>query len=143
MITVVIPTLNEEEHIESVIRFAQKQPNVTEVIVVDDKSLDNTVTVALAAGARVITSTKLGKGTSMKEGVMNAANNIVVFLDGDIDPYPHYTIKLLTDPIINGEAEFVKASFSPLNLISIAQFLKRLLSNGILTSTLHITKAKF
>ena len=112
MITVVIPTLNEEEHIESVIRFAQKQPNVTEVIVVDDKSLDNTVTFALAAGARVITSTKLGKGTSMKEGVMNAANNIVVFLDGDIDPYPHYTIKLLTDPIINGEADFVKASFS-------------------------------
>ena len=112
MITVIIPTLNEEEHIESVIRFAQKQPNVTEVIVVDDKSLDNTVTFALAAGARVITSTKLGKGTSMKEGVMNAANNIVVFLDGDIDPYPHYTIKLLTDPIINGEADFVKASFS-------------------------------
>lgn len=112
MITVVIPTLNEEEHIESVISFAKNQPLVTEVIVVDDKSLDNTVTFARAAGARVITSTKLGKGTSMKEGVMNAANDIVVFLDGDINPYPHYTIKLLTDPILNGEADFVKASFS-------------------------------
>lgn len=112
MITVVIPTLNEEEHIESVISFAKNQPLVTEVIVVDDKSLDNTVTFARAAGARIITSTKLGKGTSMKEGVMNAANDIVVFLDGDIDPYPHYTIKLLTDPILNGEADFVKASFS-------------------------------
>lgn len=112
MITVVIPTLNEEEHIESVISFAKNQPLVTEVIVVDDKSLDNTVTFARAAGARVITSTKLGKGTSMKEGVMNAANDIMVFLDGDINPYPHYTIKLLTDPILNGEADFVKASFS-------------------------------
>lgn len=112
MITVVIPTLNEEEHIESVIKFAQNQPGVTEVIVVDDKSLDKTAAISIASGARVITSTKLGKGTSMKEGIMNASNGIIVFLDGDIEPYPHFTIKLLTDPILNGEAAFVKASFS-------------------------------
>ena len=112
MISVIIPTLNEEEHIENVIKFAFNQPNVTEVIVVDDKSLDNTVTIARNCGAKVVTSTKLGKGTSMKEGVMCASNNIIVFLDGDIDPYPHFTIKLLTEPIIQGEVDFVKASFS-------------------------------
>lgn len=112
MISVIIPTLNEEEHIESVIRFAFNQPHVTEVIIVDDKSLDNTVTIALNCGAKVVTSTKLGKGTSMKEGIMCASNNIIVFLDGDIDPYPHFTIKLLTEPIIQGEVDFVKASFS-------------------------------
>ena len=33
MITVIIPTLNEEETIASVVRFAQAQPHVTEVIV--------------------------------------------------------------------------------------------------------------
>ncbi len=112
MITVIIPTLNEEEHIASVIQFAQKQEYVNEVIVVDDKSLDKTVAIATKCGARVITSTKLGKGASMKDGVLCANNEIVAFLDGDIDPYPHYTIKLLTDPLINGEAEFVKSSFS-------------------------------
>lgn len=112
MITVIIPTLNEEETIQSVIQFAWSQPNVTEVVVVDDKSIDATVAIAVANGAKVITSTKLGKGSSMKDGVLFASNPIVAFLDGDIDPYPHYTIKLLTDPILNGEVDFVKSSFS-------------------------------
>lgn len=112
MITVIIPTLNEEEHIASVINFAKSQPNVSEIIVVDDKSLDHTVSIARQNDARVITSTKLGKGASMKDGILCATNEILVFLDGDIDPYPYYTVKLLTDPILNGEAEFVKSSFS-------------------------------
>lgn len=112
MITVIIPTLNEEEHIASVIKFAKEQPNVSEVIVVDDKSLDKTVNIALDNGAKVITSTKLGKGASMKDGILCSKNEIIAFLDGDIDPYPHYTIKLLTDPLLEGDAEFVKSSFS-------------------------------
>lgn len=112
MITVIIPTLNEEEHIGNVIDFAKGQPNVSEIIVVDDKSLDRTVIIAQQHGAKVITSTKLGKGASMKDGVSCSSNEIIVFLDGDIDPYPHYTVKLLSDPILNGEAEFVKSSFS-------------------------------
>ncbi len=112
MITVVIPTLNEEENIASVVNFAKAHSHVTEVMVVDDKSIDKTVKIALKNGAKVITSTKLGKGASMKDGVLCASNDIIVFLDGDIDPYPHYTIKLLTDPILHGEVDFVKSSFS-------------------------------
>jgi len=112
MITVIIPTLNEEENIASVVAFAQRQPNVSEVIVVDDKSLDRTVSIAQQSGAKVITSTKLGKGASMKDGILCASNEIIAFLDGDIDPYPHYTIKLLTEPILQGEADFVKSAFS-------------------------------
>ncbi len=112
MISVIIPTLNEEENIASVVNFAKLQPFVGEVIVVDDKSLDKTVPIAQACGAKVITSTKLGKGASMKDGVLFATNDIIAFLDGDIDPYPHYTIKLLTDPILAGEVDFVKSSFS-------------------------------
>jgi glucosyl-3-phosphoglycerate synthase len=112
MITVIIPTLNEEENIASVVNFAKAQPNVTEIIVVDDKSLDRTVAIAQENGAKVITSTKLGKGASMKDGILCATNEIVAFLDGDIDPYPQYTIKLLTDPILKGEVDFVKSSFS-------------------------------
>ena len=112
MITVIIPTLNEEETIASVVRFAQAQPHVTEVIVVDDKSIDKTVSIAQEHGAKVVTSTKLGKGASMKDGVHYAKNEIIAFLDGDIDPYPHFTIKLLTEYLLNGEADFVKSTFS-------------------------------
>lgn len=112
MITVIIPTLNEEENISSVVEFAYSQASVSEVIVVDDKSQDRTVAIANQCNAKVITSTKLGKGASMKDGVLCAKNEIVVFLDGDINPYPYYTIKLLTDPILSGEVDFVKSSFS-------------------------------
>lgn len=112
MITVIIPALNEEENIRSVVNFAISQAGVTEVLVIDDKSVDNTVKYAQQAGARVITSTKLGKGASMKEGIMYASNEIIAFLDGDIDPYPHQTIKRMCEPIISGKAEFVKSSFS-------------------------------
>ncbi len=112
MITVIIPALNEEAHIAYVVNFARENPNVSEVIVVDDKSTDQTVPIALKCGAKVITSTKLGKGTSMKEGILYSTNEIIVFLDADINPYPPLTIGLLTDPIIRGETDFVKSSFN-------------------------------
>lgn len=112
MISVIIPTLNEEEHIAEVVNYAKLQPNVSEVIVVDDKSLDSTVFVAQENGAKVILSTKLGKGASMKDGIYYASNEIIVFLDGDISPYPENSIELLTEPILNGTADFVKASFN-------------------------------
>ena len=112
MITVIIPALNEEATIGLVVSNALQSANVTEVIVVDDKSMDNTITEAREAGAMVITSTKLGKGASMKDGVLVAKNEIIVFLDADITTYPSNIIALLTEPIIEGRADFVKSYFS-------------------------------
>lgn len=112
MVTVIIPVLNEEAHIAAVVDFAKSQPNVSEVIVVDDKSTDQTVNIASQHGAKVITSTRLGKGASMKDGILCSSNEVIVFLDGDIDPYPEQTIQLLTGPILRGEADFTKSSFS-------------------------------
>lgn len=112
MISVVIPALNEEKTIGNVVRFAFQTEGVTEVIVINDSSVDNTEKNALDAGAKVITSSRLGKGISMKEGIVAAINPCIVFLDGDIDPYPEDTIKLLSDPILNDHFEFVKGSFS-------------------------------
>lgn len=111
MVTVIIPVLNEAETIESVVKFAFANEHVSEVIVVDDKSFDDTVSIATAAGAKVITSTKLGKGASMKEGMLCATNDILIFLDGDINPYPPNTVRDLTAPIINNTHDFVKATF--------------------------------
>ena len=111
MISVIIPALNEEKTIGQVVQLARKSKNVTEIIVVDDKSLDNTVEEAKKAGAKVITSTKLGKGSSMKDGVLYATNEIIVFLDADITTYPENIVHLLTDPIIKETAEFTKSFF--------------------------------
>lgn len=112
MITVIIPALNEEKTIGHVVQLAIQSKDVTEVLVIDDKSMDKTVEVARGAGARVITSTKLGKGTSMLEGVSVAKNEILAFLDADIITYPTDIIGLLTEPLLNDEADFVKSYFS-------------------------------
>lgn len=112
MITVIIPALNEETTVGQVVKFAKSSAQVTEVIVVDDKSMDNTVVEARKAGATVITSTKLGKGTSMKDGVLVAKNEIIAFLDADIITYPENVIELLTKPLMEDKADFVKSYFT-------------------------------
>lgn len=112
MISVIIPALNEESTVGQVVQLAKNSVNVSEVIVVDDKSLDNTVDEAIKAGAKIITSTKLGKGTSMKDGVLCAKNSIIVFLDADITTYPKDIIEVLCNPIFNNEGDFCKSFFS-------------------------------
>jgi phosphoserine phosphatase SerB len=112
MITVIIPALNEEKTIRHVVKLANNSMHVTEVIVVDDKSMDNTVEEARKEGATVITSTKLGKGASMKDGVLVAKNEIIAFLDADIITYPDNVLELLTNPLLNNEADFVKSYFT-------------------------------
>lgn len=111
MISIIIPTLNEERTIGSVIRFAKSAPHVQEVIVIDDKSLDETVRRAQEANATIVTSTKLGKGASMRDGFLLSKGDIIVYLDGDIDHYDPQAIERLTKPILNDEADFVKATF--------------------------------
>jgi glucosyl-3-phosphoglycerate synthase len=112
MVTVIIPALNEEKTIGNVVKTCLAHEAVNEVIVIDDQSEDATVPNAIAAGSNVIVSKKRGKGYSMKEGVEAAKNEIIVFLDADIDPYPEGTIEKLIQPIINDEADFVKGSFA-------------------------------
>jgi phosphoserine phosphatase SerB len=112
MLTVIIPVLNEANTIHNVVRFCLQHSIVSEVIVVDDKSEDDTINIATAAGAKVIVSQVRGKGISMKDGIKAASNEFIIFLDGDIDPYPEGTITLLSAPLINNEADFVKGSFA-------------------------------
>ena len=96
MISVIIPVLNECPTVASVVAFAQRAKNVSEVIVVDDGSIDGTPELAQSAGARVVTSTLLGKGASMEDGTWSATNDIIVFLDGDLSGLSEDLIEKLT-----------------------------------------------
>lgn len=112
MISVIIPALNEGRTIGQVVRLAIQSPKVSEVIVVDDNSSDNTAEEARCAGATVITSARLGKGSSMKDGLLIASNHYIVFLDADITTYPPNIIQLLTAPVLSNRADFCKSYFS-------------------------------
>jgi glycosyltransferase involved in cell wall biosynthesis len=82
--TVCIPALNEEKRIADVVAYALADPATAEVVVIDDSSIDATAALARAAGARVQTSTMLGKGSSMFDGAQAAREELVVYLDGDL-----------------------------------------------------------
>ena len=87
MITVIIPALNEEKTIRQAIQQAKRNELVDEIIVVDDFSSDNTIAEAKKEDVKVISSTHIGKGDSMREGMMMAKNEILVFMDADIPNY--------------------------------------------------------
>ncbi len=112
MVTVIIPALNEAGTIGTVIGLVRRSPMVSEIIVIDDKSHDNTVHTAREAGATVYTSTMLGKGASMREGILFANNEILLFLDADITTYPEDIVELMTRPIADGNTDFVKSVFT-------------------------------
>ena len=56
-ISVVIPAYNEEESIGHVINDYKSNNNVNEILVIDNNSNDNTSSIALKSGARVIQAT--------------------------------------------------------------------------------------
>src|SRR5215813_5047137 len=109
-ITVIIPCLNEEQGIESVLR---RMPEfVDEVIVVDNGSTDRTSEVARSFGAEVIREDVRGYGRSYKTGFKSAVGDLIVTLDGD-HSYPPDAISYLLEAFLHLEADFLNASRFP------------------------------
>jgi glycosyltransferase involved in cell wall biosynthesis len=111
-VSVIIPAHNEEKNIDYVIKLAQNTKDVNEIIVVNNASTDNTHEVAKKLGAVVLDCANKGKGYAMEEGLKLAKNEVVVYLDADITNYEEDVIEKLVKPILNGEADFTKATFN-------------------------------
>jgi len=111
-VSVIIPVLNESKRISSIIQLALSSGSVGEVIVVDDGSIDGTPELARDAGALVVTSTLLGKGASMQDGLLRARHDTILYLDGDLSGLCDDLVERMATPILSGEADFVKAKFS-------------------------------
>lgn len=109
--SVIIPTLDEAKNIADVVAYALRDPATEEVIVIDDGSIDDTVLLAEQAGAKVFTSSMLGKGASMRDGAERARNEIVVYLDGDLRGLRPNIITDLCKPLIHDDVDLVKARF--------------------------------
>jgi len=94
-LSIIIPTLNEEEGIAKVIcSIPEKIRKQSEIIVVD-ASNDYTPIIAERLGARVIKVKEKGKGRQMRIGVKKSKGEILIFLDGDGTHPPQYIPKLL------------------------------------------------
>ena len=111
MVSIIIPVLNEGSTIRKVIRIIRQTTLPIEIIVVDDNSSDNTIAEAMKESVRIVTSSRRGKGLSMREGLLAARHDVIVYLDGDITTYPSDIVDLLAGPILRNEADFVKSTF--------------------------------
>jgi len=108
-ISVIIPAFNEEASIGKVI--AEIPAMVSEIIVVNNTSSDQTEAVAKKAGATVLREEKMGYGYACLKGLDYLARqekkpDIVVFLDGDYSDYPEELSKIVR-PIIEENIDFV------------------------------------
>lgn len=110
-IVAIIPALNEERFIGSVVLVARQYADI--VVVVDDGSHDRTAVLAEAAGARVVHLTQQsGKGHAMNAGFQYARRYrpaVCVVLDADAQHDPA-EIPALAEPILSGKADVVVGS---------------------------------
>src|SRR3954467_6794737 len=109
-ITIVIPCLNEEVGIATVLR--EVPPFVDEVIVVDNGSTDRTAVIAREMGALVVSELHRGYGRAYKSGFSRATGDIIVTLDGD-HSYPIDALSYLLEAFMHCRVGFLSASRFP------------------------------
>ena len=122
-IACVIPAFNEAKNIESVITSVR--PFVDEIIVIDDRSLDNTADLAQANGVTVLRHPiNRGQGAALQTGnayALSVGADIIVHFDGD-GQFLAEEINDMVAPLLSGQADIVfgsrflgkKANFPPL-----------------------------
>ena len=108
-IKVIIPAFNEADSIAHVIHELPK--SVSEIIVINNNSSDDTVKNAQNAGATVLTENRKGYGYACLKGMeyvasQSKAPDIIVFIDGDYSDYPEELDKVVA-PILEDDLDFV------------------------------------
>jgi len=130
-VTVVIPTLNEEGSIQSVIKRL-RQLGYNDVLIVDGNSNDRTVHVARSLGANVVFQNGLGKGAALRQAFDHDAlsGNTVVMMDADGSMNPEEIPQFIKT--LNHGADIVKGSRFLSNGYSEDMSLLRRIGNWIL-----------
>ncbi|MBW8242167.1 glycosyltransferase family 2 protein [Muricauda oceani] len=108
-IRVIIPAINEGNSIGLVVSEIPK--HVSEIVVVDNGSEDDTVANAKKAGATVISENRKGYGFACLKGLnyiseRSKTPDIIVFIDGDYSDYPEELDKIVA-PILENDIDFV------------------------------------
>jgi rSAM/selenodomain-associated transferase 2 len=84
-VSIVIPTLNEEQSIGETLRRVQELKGQPEIIVADGGSSDRTTTIAGDFGVKVLTAER-GRGMQLRAGAAQASGDVLWFLHADTHP---------------------------------------------------------
>jgi peptidoglycan/xylan/chitin deacetylase (PgdA/CDA1 family) len=96
-ISVIIPAYNEEATIHRTLNSLRKQdyPGVFEIIVVDNRSTDDTARIAEAWGARVVREERKGYIYALMCGFEHASGDILITTDADTVVPPNWISTLI------------------------------------------------
>lgn len=105
-ISCIIPAYNEGPRIGAVLQVVCDHPTVAEVIVVDDRSTDDTVAQVQAyPAARLVRQKRnLGKSAAIARGVAEARHDYLMFLDADLLGLTADAITALAAPVLHDSA---------------------------------------
>ena len=92
----IIPALNEAESIGTLLRRVPRD-FFAQVMVVDNGSQDQTIEVATAAGAQVISEPRRGYGQACWTGIQHVLDSVtaVAFMDADFSDDPEDLVRML------------------------------------------------
>ena len=124
-ISLVIPTLDEEETIGKIIKIIrqnlmEKYRLIDEIAVIDSGSKDRTKSVAEAAGAKFFYAKGImkkygeykGKGENLWKALHVTKGDVVAFVDGDIKNFhPRFVYGIIGPLLTNKKIWFTKAFF--------------------------------
>src|SRR5216684_2939034 len=114
ILSIIIPIFNEDKTIKKILELvkAVKLPNglKKEIIIVNDGSSDRTLTILknLRDKKLKILNHKhnLGKGAAVRTGIQNAAGDILVIQDADLE-YDPQDFNRLIEPILKSQYKVV------------------------------------
>jgi len=114
LLSIIIPVYNEELTIGNIIdrtkKAACKLGLDTEIIVVDDRSNDNSLRVASQRNVRVYTLKQhLGKGYALRAGFAKARGDLIVTIDSDGSHWPEELHEVVA-PVFCDQADLVIGS---------------------------------
>lgn len=92
-LSIVIPTLNEAEHISQTLASLREQNPAVDCWVVDGGSVDRTVDLALEGGAKVLHCSG-GRGAQLNLGAHHAEGDTLLFLHADTQLPPHFQAEI-------------------------------------------------
>lgn len=140
-IRVIIPALNERNAVGMVVKEIPREW-VSEVIVVDNGSVDDTFLQARLSGATALKEERRGYGRACLKGLdylsrSHSEPDIVVFLDGDHSDYPAQLPELVR-PILADEADLVIGSRALGERASGSMTIPQLFGNWLATKLMHL-----